>query len=93
MTFLFDSSSQEIPLRWKDKIFNKKNADSRSSQKIISYYEKLYEKIAKKLNEKQGEIADLWLTIKRIETICKIYEESGIQQNTLKEIVSLTQRH
>ena len=92
MTFTLDESSKNpIPLRWKGK--DKNHHEHESAKKVIIYYEKLTDSITKKLNEKQSEIADLWLTLKKVQAICKLHEETGIDANTLKQIVFLTQRH
>ncbi|MBN2436271.1 MAG: hypothetical protein JXK07_13490 [Spirochaetes bacterium] len=72
---------------------NKNLKDDESIKNLISYYEKLTDSLSKKIKERQSEITDLWLTIKTIQAICEQHKEIGIDFNTLKQIIFMTQRH
>jgi hypothetical protein len=61
--------------------------------KMITFYYDLSNILQGKVNEKNSEIAELWLTLQRIRAICKIYENTGIDSNGVRHISELAKRH
>lgn len=88
---ILSAKKSQSDIKWIRKSHTIKDIDS--AKKLISFYEKIADSLSKKVNERQSEIADLWLTIKSIQAICELHKESGIDCNTLKQIIFMTQRH